>query len=269
MIQFNVISIFPEFITQGMSQGVVGQALKKGLIGLKTISPREYTSDVHKTVDDRPFGGGDGMIMLYEPLHKVLSNLPKEERGRVIYLSPQGAKLDHTKVLELGKEKNLTLICGRYGGIDQRVINEWVDEEISIGDYVISGGELGALVLIDAVSRQVPGVLGHGESSIKDSFSDALLEHPQYTRPRALSLDTHGSEQAVPEILLSGDHKKMEDWKKKISILVTLQKRPDLIDLCQLSRHEKSSLRALFQSLTEAERMNLGFTSFDPMELLK
>ncbi|MGE0632720.1 MAG: tRNA (guanosine(37)-N1)-methyltransferase TrmD [Pseudobdellovibrionaceae bacterium] len=260
MIHFNVISIFPEFVSHGINQGVVGQALKKGIISLTTVTPREYTSDFHKTVDDRPFGGGDGMIMLYEPLNLALKNLAENKRGKVIYLSPQGKKLDQAKVVEFSKEQNLTLVCGRYGGVDQRFINEWVDEEVSIGDYVISGGELGALVLIDAVSRQVPGVLGHSESSIKDSFSDSTLEHPQFTRPRVLS------DQSVPEILLSGDHKKIDQWKKKVSLLVTLQKRPDLVDIKSIDSKEKTGLRDFFKTLSNQDKSALGLEKFDLSE---
>jgi tRNA (guanine37-N1)-methyltransferase len=252
--QFQVVTVFPEMIQAAMSAGVFFQAQKNSLLTLSCINPRDFTSDVHRTVDDRPFGGGDGMIMLPEPLAKSIAMAKSSQPfSKVIYLSPQGKPLTHKKAQALSQEQGLILLCGRYGGIDQRVINQFVDEEISTGDYVISGGELAACVLMDAVSRFLPGVLGHRESAEKDSFAEGLLEHPNFTRPR----EYQG--QNVPEVLVNGNHKKIEDWKHLVSYLVTLQKRPDLIEKNKLSRSLKEAHK-LWQSLTDAEREVLGLT---------
>lgn len=232
MLQIDVITLFPEMIENATSFGVLGQALKENLLRVSSHTPREFTSDRHRTVDDRPFGGGDGMIMLAEPLDKSILKL-KHNNSKVLYMSPQGETLSDAKARALSKEEHLIVICGRYGGIDQRVINAYVDEEISIGDYVLSGGELGALVLIDAVSRFVPGVLGHQDSADKDSFSEGLLEHSNFTRPR----EYLGEE--VPEALLSGNHKLIADWKEQVAALVTLVKRPDLFQKYLEKENEK------------------------------
>lgn len=252
--QFQVVTVFPEMIEAAMSAGVFFQARKNSLLSLSCINPRDFTSDVHRTVDDRPFGGGDGMIMLPEPLEKSIARAKSvQPTAKVIYLSPQGKPLTHQRAQTLSQEAGLILLCGRYGGIDQRVINQFVDEELSTGDYVISGGELAACVVMDAVSRHVPGVLGHRDSVEKDSFAEGLLEHPNFTRPR----EYHG--QSVPEILVSGNHKKIADWKHLISYLVTLQKRPDLIEKNMSSQSLKEAYK-LWQSLTAAEREVLGLT---------
>lgn len=221
-MKFSVVTVFPELIESTLQYGVLSQALATGLISIETCNPRSFSQDKHRTVDDRPFGGGDGMVMLAETL-KAAINSVKTEKSYVIYLSPQGPALTQDKVRNLaGLGRSLVLVCGRYGGIDQRVINDCIDEELSIGDYVLSGGELGALVVIDAVSRWVPGVLGHSESAASDSFSNGLLEAPQYSRPR----EFEGV--MTPEVLLSGNHAKIEEWRFKVSLLVTLKKRPDL-----------------------------------------
>ncbi len=238
-----------------MSAGVFSQAQKSSLLVLSCLNPRDFTSDTHHTVDDRPFGGGDGMIMLSEPLEKSIAIAKSAQPdSRIIYLSPQGKALTHQKARALSQEPGLILLCGRYGGIDQRVINQAVDEEISTGDYVISGGELAACVLMDAVSRFIPGVLGHHESVDNDSFADGLLEHPNFTRPR----NYRG--QNVPEVLLGGNHKKINEWKHLVSYLVTLQKRPDLIPKSKTYPSLKAA-HTLWLSLTEEERMTLGLTA--------
>ncbi|UOF01918.1 tRNA (guanosine(37)-N1)-methyltransferase TrmD [Bdellovibrio reynosensis] len=221
MLKVDVITLFPEMIEGAVSHGVLGQAVKSDLLSVKAHTPREFTEDKHRTVDDRPFGGGDGMIMLAEPLKKTIEKV-QHNTSKVVYLSPQGRTLNAAIAKEFSKEEHLIFICGRYGGIDQRIINEYVDEELSIGDYVLSGGELGALVIIDALARFIPGVLGHGESAEKDSFSDGLLEQPNFTRPREFL------GQDVPEVLVGGNHKVIGEWKDKVSALVTLKKRPDL-----------------------------------------
>lgn len=221
MPQIHVITLFPEMIQESMRHGLLGQALKKNLLSVASINPRDFSQDKHRTADDRPFGGGDGMVMLAEPLEQAIQSVHDSETY-VIYLSPQGVTFTSEKAKELSQKKKIVMICGRYGGIDQRVINHWVDEEVSIGDYVLCGGETAALVVTEALSRFIPEVLGHQDSAEKDSFGNGLLEHPNFTRPREFR------EEEVPEILLSGNHAAIEDWKLKISLLVTLKKRPDL-----------------------------------------
>lgn len=220
-MKFSVISAFPQMIQESLAWGVVGQALKKGLFAVETINPRDYTQDVHKTIDDRPFGGGDGMVMLYEPLDKVMQDRAELLSSRKIYLSPAGRQLDESLVKELAQEKHITLLCGRYGGVDQRLLNQYQFENISVGDYVVSGGELPALMIIDAVARKVPGTLGHQDSARDDSFaSSPFFEAPLYTRPR------ENEAGIVPAVLLSGDHKRIEEFRKWVGQALTLQARP-------------------------------------------
>jgi tRNA (guanine37-N1)-methyltransferase len=263
-ISFQVITLFPEMIQVLTENGVVGQAFQKNLLSVETINPRQFTADLHKTVDDRPFGGGDGMILLMQPLQKAIEaaqenlKIPGSAKAKVIYLSPQGAPLTQKKVVSLAREKNLILLCGRYGGVDQRLINQFVDEEISIGDYILSGGELAAGVLIDAVSRQIPGVLGHEGSATSDSFSgdlQNLLEAPSWTRPR----DLQG--QLVPEILLSGNHALIQKWKHQVSLLVTLLKRPDLMVGRSLSKRESQELQKFWDGLSNSDKEVLGLSA--------
>jgi len=250
--QFQVITVFPEMIQTAMSAGVFSQAQRNALLQLSCINPRDFTSDVHRSVDDRPYGGGDGMIMLPEPLEKSIEKAKSQNsESRVLYMSPQGTPLTHAKAEALSKENGLILLCGRYGGVDQRVINHFVDEEVSTGDYVISGGELAACIVMDAVSRFIPGVLGHKDSADKDSFAEGLLEHPNYTRPR----EYRG--QNVPEILLGGHHKKIQEWKNLVSYLVTLEKRPDLIDKPSTQKTLKEA-HNFWKSLNSSEREILG-----------
>lgn len=257
--KFHFITAFPDMIDQALSWGVVGQARKKGLIDLHCENPRVFTEDVHQTIDDRPFGGGDGMIYLAEPLSQAIQKskvaLPK---ASVIYLSPQGEPLTDRLVQDLAQDKEFILLCGRYGGIDQRVIEHSVDREISIGDYVLSGGELAACVLVDAVARQWPGVLGHQESANRESFRNGLLEAPLFTRPREMW------GMSVPEILFSGHHAKIEEWKRCASWLVTEQKRPDLFqaEKSRLSEKDKArlekDLEAFRRRLSENDKISLG-----------
>lgn len=254
-MKFQVISLFPEMIRSALEPGVVGQAWKTGLIEVQTISPREFAKDNHKTVDDRPFGGGDGMVMLAEVCQQAIAQAKSNGPTHVIYLSPQGEKLSDKKVRELAQHKNLTILCGRYGGVDQRALNQLVDEEISIGDYVLSGGEFAALVLIDAVTRMQPGALGHQDSADQDSFSDGLLEFPLFTRPREWNGET------VPEILTSGHHQKIQTWKLLLSRLVTLKKRPDL--LVNLSENEKLEMKKFWQQMTDADKKACGLSNLN------
>lgn len=252
-MKFTVITLYPQMIHQALEVGVVGQALKKNLFTLKTVNPRDWATGVHKAVDDRPFGGGDGMVMMAEILDRALSETLAEEKPHVVYMSPQGKRLTDEKVKELAGRKHVVIVSGRYGGIDQRLLNQWVDEEISIGDYVVSGGELPALVMIDAVARKIPGVLGHHQSSEKDSFAEGLLEEPQFTRP------WEWKGQSVPEILKSGHHQKIQEWKKQMALLITAQKRPDLF--LQLSPEVKTQAKKFFTSLSEEEKRVCGLTN--------
>lgn len=263
MLSIDVITLFPEMIESGTQFGVLGQALKNNLLAVHSHTPREFATDKHRTVDDRPFGGGDGMIMLAETLEKTLLKV-KTPQSRVIFLSPQGPVLTAAKARELSQAEHLVLLCGRYGGVDQRFLNEYVDEELSVGDYVLSGGELGALVAIDALARFIPGVLGHADSAEKDSFSQGWLEHPHFTKPREIL------NQEVPEVLLSGNHAVIGDWQKKVAALVTLQKRPELFwDLIQkeqtvwASQKKKKEaplveLKKFWESLSDSEKHSLG-----------
>ena len=234
MMRFDVITLFPKDVEQSASMGVVGRAIKDDKIQLITWNPREFTKDVHRTVDDRPFGGGPGMVMKVGPLKMAIEAAKKssKEPAKVIYLSPQGSRLDHLGVKYLSKFPRLILLAGRYEGIDERLLAAHVDEEWSIGDFVLSGGELPALVLIDALSRMLPGVLGHQNSALEDSFADGILDYPQFTRPEELDGE------AVPEVLLSGDHKKIALWREKQALGKTWQKRPDLLEEIELTEHQ-------------------------------
>lgn len=233
-MRFDVISLFPEQVEKTASMGVVGRAINSDLVQLNTWNPRDFTKDVHRTVDDRPFGGGPGMVMKVEPLKRAIeaAKSASKEPAKVIYMSPQGRTLDQEGVNYLSQFPRLILLAGRYEGIDERLIEADVDEEWSIGDFVLSGGELPALVLIDAVSRMLPDVLGHGLSAEQDSFASGLLDCPHYTRP-----DNYEGE-AVPEVLLSGNHKKIATWREKQALGKTWQKRPDLLDKIELTKDQ-------------------------------
>lgn len=221
-----VISLFPEMFDAITNHGVTGRAIKKGMIEFHRWNPRDFTYDKHRTVDDRPYGGGPGMLMMVQPLKDAIA-AAKEQAGdgvKTIYLSPQGRRLDQAGAAELVNNPKLLLIAGRYEGIDERLIESEVDEEWSIGDYVLSGGELPAMTLIDSVSRLIPGVLGHELSAEQDSFNNGLLDCPHYTRPETLD------DQQVPSVLLSGDHKKIERWRLKQALGRTWLRRPDLLN---------------------------------------
>ncbi len=204
--------------------GVTGRAKEKGIYSLGLWNPRDFSANSYRTVDDRPYGGGPGMVMMAGPLEGAIDAAQGDNPGRVIYLSPQGGKLDHAKVMALANEPKLVLVAGRYEGVDERLIERKIDEEISIGDYVLSGGELPAMVLIDAVLRQLPGVLGDADSATEDSFVEGLLDCPHYTRP-----EIYRGEQ-VPEVLLSGDHERIRRWRLKAALGRTWLRRPDLLD---------------------------------------
>ncbi len=230
-----VISLFPEMFRAITEHGVTGRAVKSGLLQIECWNPREFTHDKHRTVDDRPYGGGPGMLMMVQPLRDAI-HAAKQAAGygaKVIYLSPQGRKLTQAGVTELATNQKLILVAGRYEGIDERVIQTEVDEEWSIGDYVLSGGELPAMTLIDAVSRLVPGVLGDQASAEQDSFTDGLLDHPHYTRPEVLD------GLAVPEALTSGNHEVIRRWRLKQSLGRTWQRRPELINNLALTDEQE------------------------------
>lgn len=233
-----VISLFPEMFRAITEHGVTGRAVKNGLLQIECWNPRDFTHDKHRTVDDRPYGGGPGMLMMVQPLRDAIhaAKTAAGDGAKVIYLSPQGRKLTQAGVTELAVNRKLILVAGRYEGIDERVIQTEVDEEWSIGDYVLSGGELPAMTLIDAVSRLVPGVLGDQASAEQDSFTDGLLDHPHYTRPEVLDGLT------VPEELLSGNHALIRRWRLKQSLGRTWLRRPELINNLALTDEQESLL---------------------------
>ena len=241
-MNINVISIFPE-ILESSFRGLTGKALEKNIAKLKLIDLKEFSNNDYGSIDDAPYGGGEGMVIGVEPLEKSLKTIKKP--GHIIYLTPQGKVFNQTKAVELSKYKNLTFVCGRYEGIDQRFIDNYVDEEVSIGDYVLSGGEIAASVVIDAILRNLDDVIGNQDSVNKDSHSDGKLKGHVYTRPS----DFKGKK--VPEILLSGDHKKINEWKLANSLWVTREKRPDLFKQLQLSEKEMILLRQYGDYLKE------------------
>jgi tRNA (guanine37-N1)-methyltransferase len=234
-----LITLFPEMFKAITDYGISGRAVNQGLLEISSFDPRDFTDDPHATVDDRPYGGGPGMVMMIEPLRKAISAAKDWIQGEplVIYLSPQGKVLQQSAVNQFATQQSLILIAGRYEGIDERLIELEVDQEWSIGDYVLSGGELPAMVFIDALIRQLPGALGHKESANQDSFAEGILDCPHYTRPdKYEGLD-------VPEVLLSGNHEKIRQWRLKQSLLRTKQRRPDLLDKLELNDEQIALLK--------------------------
>ena len=226
-MNITLVSLFPELIHQAASFGVLGRAIKQQQLTLSCFNPRDYAEDKHRTVDDRPYGGGPGMLMKVEPLYKAImaAKESSSSNAKVVYMSPQGQRLNQQLLVnEAAAANDLILIAGRYEGIDERIIESLVDEEWSIGDYVISGGEFAALVVVDAVTRLIPGVLGDDDSALQDSFMQGLLDYPHFTRPEKVN------NQSVPEILLSGNHKAIKRWRLKQALGRTWSRRPDLID---------------------------------------
>lgn len=242
-MRFDLVTLFPEMVDNVAEMGVLGRAINKGLIQLKCWNPRDYTHDRHRTVDDRPYGGGPGMLMKVEPLRDAIHAAREAagEQARVIYLSPQGKKLDQAGVKALAQCSKLILIAGRYEGVDERIIESEVDEEWSIGDYVLSGGELASLVMIDAIARMIPGVLGDAESAQQDSFMNGLLDCPHYTRPEMID----GRE--VPKVLLGGDHKAIAQWRLKQALGRTWLRRPELLNELMLSSEQQQLLQEFQQ----------------------
>jgi len=240
-MKFDVVTLFPEMVESVASVGVLGRAVKNGQIQLNSWNPRDYTQDRHRTVDDRPYGGGPGMLMKVEPLKAAIEDAKKSAavnnvQSKVIYMSPQGKPVTQQDVQALAEQPGLILIAGRYEGIDERIIESYVDEEWSIGDYVLSGGELPALVLIDAVARMLPGVLGDEKSAQQDSFMQGFLDCPHYTRPEEID------GRSVPDVLLSGNHRDIDEWRLKQSLGRTWLRRPDLLEALNLTDEQKQLL---------------------------
>lgn len=236
-----VVTLFPDMFSAISEQGISGRAMQTGLVKLDCINPRDFTTDKHRTVDDKPFGGGPGMLMKSEPLMAAITAgrklLASDGRAHTVYLSPQGKPLNQAKVLELAQRDKLVLVCGRYQGVDARLLDTEIDEEVSLGDFVLSGGELAAMALIDAMTRFQPGALGDEGSAREDSFANGLLHCPEYTRPQ--EIDGLG----VPEVLLSGDHEAIRKWRLKQSLGVTWLKRPDLLEGLELDQEQESLLK--------------------------
>lgn len=236
-MHFNIISILPELFDGFFSHGVIGRAFNQGLLSEQRINPRDTVQDSWKRVDDRPYGGGPGMVMMYQPLADSLKLIQAAQQGPVICFSPQGKTLTQAMAHQLSQHSALTLVCGRYEAIDQRFIDTHVDMELSIGDYVLSGGETAAMVLMDAIGRLKDGVLHHEQSAAQDSFEEGLLDCPHYTRPPEVDGLT------VPDVLLSGDHARIAQWRRTQALIQTLEKRPDLLSEKLLTPEEKSMLQ--------------------------
>lgn len=251
-----VVTLFPEMFAAVSEHGITGRALKQGLWDLQTFNPRKHTADRHQSVDHRPYGGGPGMVMMVEPLRAAIAEARHWLQGegciavRTVYLSPQGRVLRQQVVTAFGHADGLVLLAGRYEGVDERLIALEVDEELSIGDYVLSGGELPAMVLMDALVRQIPGALGHGDSAQQDSFAEGLLDCPHYTRPE--NYEGHG----VPEVLLSGNHEKIRQWRLRQAMKRTLERRPDLLEHLQLNKEQQVILAELTAAELAKENSN-------------
>ena len=239
-MRFDAVTLFPQMFAAVTENGITSRALQAGLWQLRTWNPRDFTTDNYRTVDDRPYGGGPGMVMLAEPLAKALEAARAAGGGRVVYLSPQGRRLDHRKVMELSNESALILLCGRYEGVDERLLRARVDEELSLGDFVLSGGELAAMALIDACVRQLPGALGDEHSALEESFAAGLLDCPQYTRPEVWPGNEGG--ERVPQVLLSGHHENIRRWRLKQALGRTWLRRPELLQARGMSKEEQALL---------------------------
>jgi tRNA (guanine37-N1)-methyltransferase len=248
-MRVDVVTLFPELVEQVTGCGVVGRAAEQGLLELHCWNPRDYTRDKHRTVDDRPYGGGPGMLMKVQPLQDAITAV-REHSGaaRLVYLSPQGKLLTQKKLAQQVEQGSVIFLCGRYEGIDERLIQREVDEEWSIGDYVISGGELAAMVCIDAMTRLIPGALGHADSAQQDSFSDGLLDCPHYTRPEEYLGDR------VPEVLMNGNHREIDAWRQQQALGRTWQRRPDLLENIELSTGQQALLDKFIAELEQARK---------------
>ena len=250
MLQFDVVTLFPPMFEAVTEAGITGRARDRGIFGLVAWNPRDFARNSYRTVDDRPYGGGPGMVMMAEPLDRAVSAARQRQastgvkKPRVIYMSPQGRLLNHALVMELSAEQGLVLLAGRYEGVDERAIARVVDDEVSIGDYVLSGGELAAMVLIDSIVRQLPGALGDAQSAAQESFVGGLLDCPQYTRPEQYE------GLAVPPVLMSGNHADIQRWRLKQSLGRTWQRRPELLEQRGMSADERNLLEEFKQELS-------------------
>ncbi|MCP4665965.1 MAG: tRNA (guanosine(37)-N1)-methyltransferase TrmD [Deltaproteobacteria bacterium] len=239
-MRFDILTIFPDMFSAQLEEGMLGRAVKSGKVDVRLVHIRDFAKGAHKSTDDRPFGGGDGMVMRPGPINRALKSVDRVKgRNMVILLSPQGKTFDQAAAWELSRWDQLILVCGRYEGVDERIRSTLIDRELSIGDYVLSGGEPAAMVVMDAVNRLLPGVLGGERSNLEDSFEEDLLEYPHYTRPRVFE----GEE--VPPVLLSGDHEKIRLWRRTESLRRTLLRRPDLLEKAELTREDEEILAKL------------------------
>ena len=239
-MKFDVLTLFPDMFSAYLREGILGRAIQRGLVDVELLNIRDFATGPHRTVDDRPYGGGDGMVMKAGPIFRALQSVTRMEgHGPVVLFSPQGKIFTQAMAWEMVEWEQLIFVCGRYEGVDERIRSTCVDMELSIGDYVLNGGELAAMVVIEAVSRLIPDVLGGERSNLEDSFENGLLEYPHYTRPRVFR------DQAVPPVLLSGDHEKIRLWRKKQSLKRTRARRPDLLQKAELSPEDNAILEKL------------------------
>jgi len=247
-MRFDILTLFPELFSSFLKEGILGRAVKKGLVDIRLINIRSFARGSHNVTDDRPYGGGNGMVMKPGPICRALRSIEKVDgQSLVILLTPQGQTFEQSRAWELSRVDRLVLICGRYEGVDERIRSSYIDMELSIGDYILSGGELGAMVVIDTVSRLVPDVLGGERSALEDSFEEGLLEYPQYTRPRVFK----GEE--VPPVLLSGDHEKIRVWRRTESLKRTRERRPDLLKKARLQEEDRAILAEIDEEDSNSE----------------
>lgn len=237
-MRIDVITLFPDMFQAISEYGITSRAMQQGILELGLVNPRDFTGDIHRTVDARPYGGGPGMVMMVQPLRDAIAKARGSHKpaGKVIYLSPQGRKLEQQDLLDMSSQEHLVLLCGRYEGVDERLISAEVDEEWSIGDYVLSGGELAAMVLVDGLTRLLPDALGHEDSAAEDSFMQGILDCPHYTRPEQID------DMSVPPVLLSGDHKAIARWRLKQAMGRTWLRRPDLLEKLELEEEQQQLL---------------------------
>ena len=247
-MRFDILSIFPEMFGRFINYGIIGRAVRDGKINVNLVNIRDFGEGSHLMTDDRPFGGGDGMVMKPDPIYRALKSISNVEDDRkIVFLTPQGLSFNQELAGKLAKLRQITLVCGRYEGVDERIRTEYADMEISVGDFILTGGELPAMIIIEVVSRLIPGVLGGARSNIEESFEGNLLEYPQYTRPRVF----HGQE--VPPVLLSGDHEKIRLWRKTQSIKRTLERRPDLLNKIYFNEKDKAILKEIKREQEKSE----------------
>jgi tRNA (guanine37-N1)-methyltransferase len=252
-MRFDILTLFPNMFSSPLRETILGKAIEKGLIEIQMINIREFTLDKHQVVDDTPYGGGQGMVMKVEPIARAIESVKSQNPfARTIYLTPQGKPFNQDLARRFSSQSHLILLCGRYEGVDERVRELFIDEEISIGDYVLTGGELAAMVLIDAISRFIPGVLGSNRSAEEDSFFNSLLEYPQYTRP------FNFRERCVPEVLLSGNHSAISSWRRKEALRRTSLRRPDLLAKADLSEEDRKLMGEILQQ-EKREKAGNGF----------